>query len=274
MKDASIPAPPGAEPEVAGEWVRPKVLLRKMRSNCAASNVWKWTLPASAGKLPDGRNYNTCPSAGVCRELCFARAGTFMIPSTLAAHQRNLQYVMDEPEAWKAQMLRELQHPRFRPGADGAAHVRVHDSGDWWADWYLEIWLDIMRSTPDVVFYNYSKEIDRLERIARPDPPANFVWRYSYGGLQDELIEPHHLHADVFPDEAAVTEAGYMSQTPSDLLAAYGPVTLGITANNLPAQKKKQGGRTFRALQRAANAQAANRRYPRRGPGPRRPESR
>ncbi|MBS2531582.1 hypothetical protein KGQ20_02225 [Catenulispora sp. NF23] len=35
--------------------------------------VWNWTLPAFAGRLPDGRTYNTCPEAGAaCRSLCYA----------------------------------------------------------------------------------------------------------------------------------------------------------------------------------------------------------
>ncbi|MFF4699909.1 GP88 family protein [Streptomyces chattanoogensis] len=265
---------PAADANAGGDqWVRPRVLLRRMRSSCASTPIWKFTLPAWAGVLPDGRTYNTCPSAGVCRDICFARAGTFRIPSVLRAHQRNLQYILDEPDAWQAQMIEELQHPRFRPG-EARAHVRIHDSGDWFSESYLVRWLDIMRTAPDVVFYNYSKEVDLLERIARPNPPPNFLWRYSYGGTQDELIEPHHPHADVFPDEASLAAAGYTSQSESDLLAAYGPTTLGIAANNLPAQKRKQGGRTFRALQRAADAQAANRRHARRGPAPGRPKSR
>lgn len=255
-------------------WERPRVLLRRMRSSCSgAHKVWKWSLPAWAGKLPDGRPYNTCPSAGECRKVCYARAGMFVMPGVLRAHQRNLQYVMDEPDAWQAQMTKELQLPRFRPTDGRPAHVRLHDSGDWWSDNYLSRWIEIARNTPDVVFYSYSKEVDRLKRIAEPDAPSNFIWRYSYGGLQDELIEPHDLHADVFPDEESLAAAGYTSQTPSDLLAAYGPAQLGITANNLPGQKKKQGDKSFRALQRAANARTAKRRHPRRGPAPRRPES-
>ncbi|MFF4282894.1 hypothetical protein ACFY0Z_29450 [Streptomyces kronopolitis] len=281
MNDTSIPGagaasavPDPEQQEAAPPWVRPSVLLRPMRSNCATQPVWKFTLPAWAGVLPDGRPYNTCRSAGVCRDMCFARAGTFLIPSVLRAHQRNLQYILDEPEAWMEQMIGELQHSRFRPSGEARAHVRIHDSEDWFSDRYLEMWLHIMRLTPDVMFYNYSKEIYRLERIARPDSPPNFVWRYSYGGLQDDLIEPHHLHADVFPDEESLAAAGYTSQTPSDLLAAYGPATLGLAANNLAAQRKRQGGQTFRALQRAADAKAAGRRYPRRGPAPGRPPTR
>jgi hypothetical protein len=36
--------------------------------------AWNWSLPAWAGRLPDGRTYNTCPSAGVCRWVRYARS--------------------------------------------------------------------------------------------------------------------------------------------------------------------------------------------------------
>lgn len=260
-------APSAPSEQARQEWVRPRVLLRRMNSHCAAhANIWKWTLPAWAGRLPDGRTYNTCPSAGICRDMCFARAGTYRFPSTLRAHERNLQYVLDEPDAWKEQMIAELAHPRFQK-PEGDIYVRIHDSGDWHSERYLRDWLDIMRTAPETLFYCYSKEVALLEAVARPEAPANFIWRYSYGGLQDELIQPHHLRVDVFPDEEAISAAGLASQTETDLLCALGPTAIGIAANKLPAQQRKQGAQTFRAIQRAANSRARKRRRP--GPGPR-----
>ncbi|MFF0629761.1 hypothetical protein [Streptomyces sp. NPDC004296] len=275
---ASTPCPPATASAPSGEarqeWVRPRVLLRRMRSQCATqAPIWKWTLPAWSGRLPDGRTYNTCPSAGICRDICYARAGTYRFPSTLRAHEQNLQYVMDEPKAWKAQMIAELAHRRFQEPLNDV-FVRIHDSGDWYSERYLRDWLDIMRTAPKTTFYCYSKEIALLEEVARPQGLDNFIWRYSYGGLQDELIQPQHLQVDVFPTEEAVAAAGVASQTESDLLCALGPTTIGIAANNLPAQKRKQGAQTFRALQRAANTRAKDRRHPRRGPNHNGPASR
>ncbi|MDX3694708.1 hypothetical protein PV726_31135 [Streptomyces europaeiscabiei] len=253
--------------------VRPRFLLLPMRSNCASERIYKWTLPAHRGTLPDGRTYNACPTAGVCADLCYARAGHFQRGTVLAAHQRNLQYVMDDLAGWEAQMTEELQHRRYRAPDDSKVHVRVHDAGDYWSLPYLKAWLRIFRSAPHVTFYSYTKQVALMEKWVRPDPPANFHWRYSYGGTQDELIDPEiHLHADVFPDEETLEEAGYTSQTPSDLLAVYGPQTLGVTANNIPHLKKRQGGRTFRALQRTANAEKRGNRS-RSGPNSRRPQS-
>jgi len=168
-------------------------------------------------------------------------------------------------------MTEELEHPRYHPQGS-RTHVRVHDSGDYFGEEYLKAWLRIFRAAPGVVFYSYTKELELFERRVRPDPPANFHWRYSYGGTQDELIVPGHNHVDVFPDEESLEEAGYTSQAPSDLRGAYGPETLGIPANNIAQYRKRQGRRTFRALQRAADAEKRARREKWRGPASRRPQ--
>lgn len=252
---------------------RPRFLLVPMRSSCATERIYKWTLPAHEGTLDDGRRYNACPTAGICRDLCYARVGTYRFHNVLAAHQRNLQYVMDDLPGWEAQMTTELQHRRYRPTATHAIHVRVHDAGDFFSLPYLQAWLRIARANDHAIFYGYTKAVRMFERWVQPAPPANFRFRYSYGGTQDDLIDPLlHDHADVFPDEAALEEAGYTSQTPSDLRAVYGPRTLGVAANNIPQLKARQGSRTFRALQRA---EKADKRGPRRGngPAPRRPQA-
>lgn len=273
MNDTAHSVTGNAPAADTGTRQRPRFLLLPMRSSCASERIYKWTLPAYKGELPDGRRYNACPTAGVCADLCYARAGHFQRGTVLAAHQRNLQYVMDDLPGWEAQMTQELQHRRYRAADGGTVHVRVHDAGDYWSLPYLQAWLRIFRSAPHVTFYSYTKQVALLEKWVRPDPPANFHWRYSYGGTQDDLIDPlRHAHADVFPDEESLEAAGYTSQTPSDLRAVYGPQTLGLAANDIPHLKKRQGVRTFRALQRAANADKRGRRRKRRS-APRRPQA-
>jgi hypothetical protein len=74
-------------------------------------------------------------------------------------------------------MLTELGAKRFQ-----GAWIRVHDSGDF-SDDYLAAWLRICRARPDLNFYAYTKEVDRFRRLVESDPPANFLWVYSYGSL-------------------------------------------------------------------------------------------
>jgi hypothetical protein len=57
------------------EYPRPATLLTQNRE-LRREGIWNWTIPAWAGRLADGRTYNTCPSAGVCAKVCYALNGT------------------------------------------------------------------------------------------------------------------------------------------------------------------------------------------------------
>jgi hypothetical protein len=235
--------------------------------------VWNWTLPAWAVRLPDGRTMNVCPSAGACAKVCYARNGTYLFPAVRAAHMRNLMMVVDHLDEWTEIMLAETAHRRYAPrgiireipGIDpyaldpdardwmlaGGAAVRIHDSGDFFSDDYLRAWLHIAENRPSILFYAYTKEVSRFRRVMPDLPPANFRWLYSMGGREDHLIDlARDRHADVYPDESAVMEAGYWSQDASDLIAALAPTTrIGIPANNIRHFNKTLAGRTFSQYQ-------------------------
>ncbi|WP_433274418.1 GP88 family protein [Actinosynnema sp. CS-041913] len=214
-------------------------------------NIHNFSLPAWAGRLPDGRTYNTCPAAGVCAAVCYARHGTYRFPQVKAKHERNLARILDDLPQWEADILAELAHPRFR----GGVALRVHDSGDYFSDSYTLAWLRIARAVPDVLFYSYTKEVDRFRRLVEPDPPANFRWVYSYGGKQDHLLDPTRDRvADVFPTETAIAEAGWNTNADTDLDAVLGPNPVGMAQNNIPHLQRRIGARTFREWQAAQTA--------------------
>lgn len=234
---------------------RPSRLLTQNRE-MRQIGVWNWSLPAWAGRLPDGRTYNTCPSAGVCAQACYARHGTYTWPVVRAKHQTNLMFVLDDLPAWEAAMVAELSAAKFH-----GAWIRIHDSGDFFSDAYLLAWLRICRARPDVNFYAYTKEVDRFRRLVEPNPPANFLWVYSYGGTQDAALDPDvDRVADVFPDEQAIASAGWASQEASDLLAVLGPRLVGVPANRIPAYLKRLAGRRFSEWQAEVDAERNARR--------------
>ncbi|SEP50561.1 hypothetical protein SAMN04489732_114199 [Amycolatopsis saalfeldensis] len=217
--------------------------------------VWNWSLPAWAGRLADGRTYNTCPSAGVCARACYARHGTYTWPVVRAKHQANLMFVLDDLPGWETAMVAELGAPRFH-----GAWIRIHDAGDFFSDAYLRAWLRICRARPDVNFYAYTKEVDRFRRLTEPNAPANFLWVYSYGGTQDAALNlATDRVADVFPDEAAIAAGGWASQEASDLLAVLGPRLVGVPANRIPAYLKRLAGRRFSEWQAEVDAERATR---------------
>ncbi|MGW5051562.1 GP88 family protein [Actinokineospora sp. NPDC004072] len=234
---------------------RPARLLTQ-NSEMRQIGVWNWSLPAWAGRLPDGRTYNTCPSAGICAQACYARHGAYTWPVVRAKHQSNLMYVLDDPTGWRQAMVAELGAAKFR-----GAWIRIHDSGDFFSDSYLQAWLDICRARPDTNFYAYTKEVSRFRALVEPDPPPNFLWVYSYGGTQDAALNPAADRvADVFPDESAIAEAGWASQEASDLLAVLGPRLVGVPANRIPAYLKRLAGRRFSEWQAEVDVERAARR--------------
>ena len=252
---------------------RPKRLLTQ-NSELREIGVFNWTLPAWVVDLPDGSKFNVCPAAGACAQVCYARNGTYMFPNVKAAHQRNLMFVLEDLAGWQDAMTRELSARRFSPtgtprplvapDADaldpwmlgwlnaGGRAVRVHDSGDYFSDEYTRAWLAIAEAHPTILFYSYTKEVPRFREVVEPVASPNFRWLYSLGGKYDHLIDlDTERHADVFPDEDAIVDAGYQSQDASDLYAITLATTrIGIPANNIPRFKRKMAGRTFGVLQR------------------------
>lgn len=247
-------------------------LLRKGNSELASIGVYTWSIPALTADSEVNGFMKTCPQAGVCAALCYARWGRYLFGNVKKAHTRNLDRYLINREQWKADMITELQAKRFRPTgvahdvnwpvrsdfswwqATGARSVRIHDAGDFFDDQYLRDWLEVAAATPDVVFYAYTKSVtiyraaEALELV-----PANFVIIFSMGGRQDELVdktESADRHDDVFSTQEALEMAGYTDQEQSDLMAALLPTTrIGIVANGIPHFKKKQGTKSFSELQ-------------------------
>jgi hypothetical protein len=248
--------------------MRPARLLTQNRE-MRAIGVWNWSLPALATRLPDGRTQVTCPAADACARICYGRNGTYRFPTVKAKHQANLMFVLDDLSGWEAAMIRELSARRFL-----GKFVRVHDVGDFFSDAYTLAWCRVMRACPQTTFYAYTKEVRRFKRLLEPDPPGNFLWVYSYGGREDSSIDPEHDRvADVFPDEDAITDAGWSSQEASDLLAVLGPRLVGVPANRIPQFLKRMGQRRLSQWQAEIDAerQAKRRRHLRLVPNDDRP---
>lgn len=220
--------------------------LLSQNSELRPDGIFNWSLPAFAVKLSDGTNFNVCPKAGACASYCYARNGTYNFSNVKGRHIANLEYTLYQPDEWYQQMLAEVSHPKMR-----GKYVRIHDAGDFYSEDYLRLWLKIATECPEVTFYCYTKEVSMFKRVVEPNCPENFRYLYSMGGKEDYLIDKEvDRHAEVFPDDAAILDAGYQNQDASDLLAITLPSNkIGIPANNIPHFNKKLAGKTFGAVQ-------------------------
>jgi len=242
-------------------------LFSRGNRELAKDGIFTWSIPALSTQAGQGF-ITTCPNAGPCAALCYARSGTYNFQNVRAAHRRNLEGYLADPDAWEARLIEELKHRRYRPTGkaykwwwvrpefdwwcdSGAKSIRIHDAGDFFHPRYTQAWLNAAASAPDVLFYAYTKEVKQLKAfgVGRQIPP-NFVVIYSLGGKQDHLIDlDRDRHADVFPSLEALLAAGYEDQAQSDLMAPLLDTNrIGIVRNNIRHLVKRQGDQSFSQL--------------------------
>jgi hypothetical protein len=105
---------------------------------------------------------------------------------------------------------------------------RIHVTGDFHSPEYVKKWIEVIKAHPDRKFYAYTKShqtagMKELEKL------PNMTLRYSYGGKDDEKIDPKKPHCKVFETEKELKDAGYTECLDDDRLAADKKVVkLGI----------------------------------------------
>lgn len=205
------------------------------------SGIYAWNIPAHFVKLGDKKFY-TCPNAGVCGALCYAKTGAYQFSNVKKAHTEKLEWVLNDPQGWEREVKAELKKKKYR-----GKFIRIHDAGDFFSRDYAEAWFRIAWDNPAVNFYAYTKEVDLFKNQISDLKPDNFTVIYSYGGKQDNLIDKEtDRHSDVFGTLDELEEMGYVSVQHDDRLAATHPNhKIGLYRNNIPHLIKKQGEKKF-----------------------------
>lgn len=191
--------------------VRPTKLIdanSKLKSSGAKTNqkFYDMTLPAYQGLYVDEKSktfkvVKTCPFAGECSKFCYAAKGGYvMFPASSMGSSRVVNYLMNDDQGFKKQMVDELNKASAGQKKRGNQVVlRWHDSGDFLSEKYLMLAYDIAKQTPDVLHYAYTKNIP-LVRKMQAVQPENFVFNFSFGGAEDETIDVRNdKHARVVP---------------------------------------------------------------------------
>ena len=116
--------------------------------------------------------------------------------------------------------------------------VRLHDSGDFYSQEYLNAWATIAATFPDVIFYAYTKSL-HLDMTAIP---SNLRITRSQGGKLDKLISLGLPNSRIFSSHAARKREKYVDGNLSDIPAIEGKTSIGLVyhggRNLTPAQKK------------------------------------
>lgn len=184
--------------------------LLSQNSKLKKDGIFNFTLPAYKSKT----GLITCPMAKDCIANCYARQGCYSFSNVKNKHEQNLQATLKAD--FIETMIEEIILKRCN-------YVRIHDSGDFYSREYLQKWLTIIEALPHVQFYAYTKSVKMLkgERL-----PNNFKVIYSYGGHEDNAINPSiDRHAKCFLD--AIPKQ-YINASNSDLNALKNNFRIGL----------------------------------------------
>jgi len=172
--------------------------------------------------------YHVCKQAGSCAAICYARQGTYTWPATVKAREHNLKRARQKNFIRLA--LSDLDRkPSFKT-------IRVHDSGDFFNQTYLNCWFYIAREYPQKKFYAYTKALD----LDFSNTPKNFQIIQSEGGKLDHLIDKKKSHARIFNSDEDRIAAGYVDGTINDLPAIEGQIKIGLVYHGVKNMTEKQ----------------------------------
>lgn len=139
--------------------------LLKRGNHKLSSKQGVWTLPRS-----------TCIGAGICAKFCYAKKMENM-PNVRISRAWKLEQTKGSD--FKSRIIAEIRKRKFKV-------IRIHESGDYYCQAYVDTWKDIARSIPEITFYSFTKafQLDLWSNL-----PSNFIIIQSYGSKFDEKID-------------------------------------------------------------------------------------
>jgi hypothetical protein len=170
--------------------------------------IFNFSIPAGndkkSGKI-------TCPFAGSCLKLCYAKRGMYRFGNVERALTK--RYEASKEENFVQTITDELTKVK----KDKQTYVRIHDSGDFYSPAYFAKWLEIARLNPSVRFYAYTKSHSFIRGIELPE---NFDLIFSLGSKNDELINLEtERHSKIFYSAEEMQNFGYSDASYLDILA-------------------------------------------------------
>lgn len=157
---------------------------------------------------------NTCPGAGSCALICYARRGSYvMFPDVFVKQTRILNLLLNYPDRFEKLLLRELESVALK-NPDKEIQMRWNDAGDFFTTDYYEIATRITKSLKsegyNVKSYGYTKMGD-VVNLADPDVTINFsddANKRETGKIKDlkgakkSVIVPKELFDDLLVKDA------------------------------------------------------------------------
>jgi hypothetical protein len=94
---------------------------------------------------------NSCPNCSLCAPKCYAKRAEKRFPKVFASRMKNFNLAKFHTKLLKKLILRDLQ---------GGEIVRIHESGDFFNEKYINMWYEIALERTNCKFYTYTKNKD------------------------------------------------------------------------------------------------------------------
>ena len=121
-----------------------------------SSNIAIFDLPA----------IETCLNCGDCKHDCYAMKAQRQYPDTYTKRALNYYIAEKRPYTFEALVVCQLAY-KPRP------YVRIHSSGDFFSQEYIDAWARIVATFPEIQFYSYTK-VDHLFDFSNLTSLSNF----------------------------------------------------------------------------------------------------
>ena len=199
-----------------------------------AYKVVSFNLPAGGYEVDD-KAYITCPGAGACLALCYARQGTFNFKGSKRVRINNHQALLFTYNTQGFDAVVDSLDEQVKSVTRTTAVIRLHDSGDFFKKWYAQAWVEVMARHPSILFYAYTKSFPMFKDITIP---SNFRLTYSFGGKFDSQIDGPNSR--IFPTLDERVAAGYVDGNESDMPAILGEHDIGLVyhGNKKPTEEQ------------------------------------
>ncbi len=190
---------------------RPDSLLKQnekmKKSRGSGIEIYNFSLPAYQGlffneKTGTFQIIKTCPSASECVAFCYATKGGYIqYPASAEFSAKVMTFLMNDFEGFFKLLKTNLVKAKKVADRNGdVLFIRIHDAGDFYGEKYINAWIDVMNTFPDINFYAYTKQFELFKKFG--ELPQNFTLNKSFGGRDDKLINVvTDKHSRVIPPE-------------------------------------------------------------------------
>lgn len=158
---------------------------------------------------------------------CFAANQEMQYDAVRAGRWRNFDLLKSAEKSGGSNGIYELIKKSLEYAFDEEGkkdEVRIHESGDFYNQNYLDAWVKVAKDFPNVVFYAYTKSYPYFKKymkgedVTSIDVGSNFIITFSYGGKHDKAVKDSNLKtSEIFNTPEEVLKSGLNVDLDDDL---------------------------------------------------------